>query len=163
MLGPSLKSVPGCLVSMVPMLIGEPVAATPGLVPRHEVVALPVPPLPAAALDVLADPLPAALELLLPLLPHPASASSASMAPTASSARDRGTTYLMLTALLSSKVCGRTSRSARSCAHSSRGASCMQDGANPPIIDVPTACLKVSCMQRPRPITLRPSLRRATR
>src|ERR1700755_1498087 len=139
MLGPSLKSVPGCLVSMVPMLIGEPVAATPGLVPHDEMLTLAVLPLPAAALDVLAEPLPAALELLLPLLPRPARAtraSSASMAPTASSARDRGTTYLMLTALLSSKVCGRTSRSARSCAHSSRGAFCLQDGANPPIIDV---------------------------
>src|ERR1700691_1228053 len=33
----SLKSVPGCLVSIAPMLIGVPVAATPGLVPQDEV------------------------------------------------------------------------------------------------------------------------------
>src|SRR6201992_631314 len=31
----SLKSVPGCLVLIAPMLFGVPVAATPGLVP-HE-------------------------------------------------------------------------------------------------------------------------------
>ena len=37
MFGPSVKSVPGCLVSIVPMLIGEPVAATPGLGPHDEV------------------------------------------------------------------------------------------------------------------------------
>src|SRR5271154_664662 len=33
----SLKSVPGCLVLIAPMLIGLPVAATPGLVPQAEV------------------------------------------------------------------------------------------------------------------------------
>src|ERR1700722_6475843 len=33
----SLKSVPGCLVLIAPMLIGVPVAATPGLVPQEEV------------------------------------------------------------------------------------------------------------------------------
>jgi hypothetical protein len=33
----SLKSVPLCLVSIAPMLIGLPVAATPGLVPQAEV------------------------------------------------------------------------------------------------------------------------------
>jgi hypothetical protein len=33
----SLKSVPGCLVLIAPMLIGVPVAATPGLVPQDEV------------------------------------------------------------------------------------------------------------------------------
>jgi hypothetical protein len=32
----SLKSVPGCLVLIAPMLIGVPVAATPGLVPQAE-------------------------------------------------------------------------------------------------------------------------------
>jgi hypothetical protein len=42
MLGPSLKSVPGCLVSIVPMLIGEPVALTPGLGPHDEVLVEPV-------------------------------------------------------------------------------------------------------------------------
>jgi hypothetical protein len=33
----SLKSVPGCLVLIAPMLIGVPVAATPGLAPQAEV------------------------------------------------------------------------------------------------------------------------------
>src|ERR1700733_4001862 len=33
----SLKSVPGSLVLIAPMLIGVPVAATPGLVPQDEV------------------------------------------------------------------------------------------------------------------------------
>ena len=34
----SLKSVPLCLVSIAPMLIGVPVAATPGFVPQADVV-----------------------------------------------------------------------------------------------------------------------------
>jgi hypothetical protein len=34
----SLKSVPFCFVLIAPMLIGVPVAATPGLVPQAEVV-----------------------------------------------------------------------------------------------------------------------------
>src|SRR5580692_2575604 len=37
----SLKSVPGCLVLIAPMLIGVPVAATPGLVPQDEVETVP--------------------------------------------------------------------------------------------------------------------------
>jgi hypothetical protein len=43
----SLKSVPGCLVSIAPRLIGVPVAATPGLVPHDEVETVPA----AAELD----------------------------------------------------------------------------------------------------------------
>jgi hypothetical protein len=79
MFGPSLKSVPGCLVSIVPMLIGVPVALTPGLGPHDEVSvdALELPEL----LDELELPLLAAgvlLELLL--LPHPASAAAATIA-----------------------------------------------------------------------------------
>jgi len=38
----SLKSVPGCLVLIAPMLIGVPVAATPGLVPQAVVEVVPV-------------------------------------------------------------------------------------------------------------------------
>ena len=38
MFGPSLKSVPGCLVSIVPMLIGVPVAFTPGFLPQADVL-----------------------------------------------------------------------------------------------------------------------------
>jgi hypothetical protein len=81
MFGPSLKSVPGCLVSIVPMLIGVPVAATPGFGP-HDDVSLDPPPLEleleppevdVALLDppLLAAALPPELELLL-LLPHAA-------------------------------------------------------------------------------------------
>src|SRR6202161_2693270 len=38
----SLKSVPGCLVLIAPMLIGVPVAATPGFVPHEDVETVPV-------------------------------------------------------------------------------------------------------------------------
>jgi hypothetical protein len=38
----SLKSVPGCLVLIAPMLIGVPVAATPGLVPHDDAETVPV-------------------------------------------------------------------------------------------------------------------------
>src|SRR5580700_357037 len=76
MFGPSLKSVPGCLVSIVPMLIGEPVAATPGLGPHEDVlvdaVLAAVVPL-VLELVALDAPLALLLELLLPLLPQPAS------------------------------------------------------------------------------------------
>ena len=37
----SLKSVPGCLVLIAPMLIGVPVAATPGFVPHEDVETVP--------------------------------------------------------------------------------------------------------------------------
>jgi hypothetical protein len=47
----SLKSVPGCLVLIAPMLIGVPVAATPGLVPQDEVETVPADEEPAAAGD----------------------------------------------------------------------------------------------------------------
>jgi hypothetical protein len=48
----SLKSVPGCLVSIEPRVIGVPVAETPGLVPQAEVAVVPVPPEADAELDV---------------------------------------------------------------------------------------------------------------
>jgi hypothetical protein len=101
MFGPSVKSVPGWWVSMVPMLIGVPVALTPGLGPHDETAAV-VPPLalppalvpvPAvldvAALEVVPPPAAELLELL-ELLPHPASASSATEATNASPIRIRG-------------------------------------------------------------------------
>jgi len=87
MFGPSLKSVPGCLVSIVPMLIGVPVAFTPGFGPHAEVSV--APPLlldavvapPALLLDAeVAAPPPPLLLLELLLLPQPASATSASAA-----------------------------------------------------------------------------------
>jgi hypothetical protein len=74
MFGMSVKSVPGCLVLIVPSTIGVPVALTPGLEPQAEV------PVEALALLVaeLDVPLDAALELvalllLLLLLPQAAS------------------------------------------------------------------------------------------
>src|SRR4051794_12703876 len=100
MFGPSLKSVPGCLVSIVPMLIGLPVAFTPGLGPHDEVSADP-PPL--ALLDAAVEPLelppdPPELLLLLLLLPQPArTASAATAASAARTTRIRGTTWNVLT------------------------------------------------------------------
>jgi hypothetical protein len=72
MFGPSLKSVPGCLVSIVPIRIGVPVAAWPGLVPHFEVstdVPELLPPLP---LELAALPPPGGALVLELLLPHPA-------------------------------------------------------------------------------------------
>jgi hypothetical protein len=96
MFGPSLKSVPGCLVSIVPMLIGVPVAFTPGFGPHEEVsvddpppLPVPVPALVALPLELVAPPPPPA-ELLL-LLPQPASAMSATTASNAKPNRTRGT------------------------------------------------------------------------
>jgi hypothetical protein len=83
MFGPSLKSVPGCLVSIVPMLIGVPVAATPGFGPHDDTSPEPPPlELEPPELDVAVDPPllaaapPPALELLL-LLPHAATNTAA--------------------------------------------------------------------------------------
>jgi hypothetical protein len=79
MLAWSVKSVPGCLVLMVPSLIGLPVAATPGLGPHEEVFVLAAPLLVVALDELDAAPLAALLLLLLLellVLPHPASASS---------------------------------------------------------------------------------------
>src|SRR5437588_4032248 len=91
MFGPSLKSVPGCLVSIVPMLIGVPVAFTPGLVPHFEVSTEPPldpveVPLDAALLLVLPPP-PLLLELLL--LPHPARTVKTTTATSATLTRTR--------------------------------------------------------------------------
>src|SRR5947209_20584814 len=65
----SVKSVPGCLVLVVPRLIGLPVAATPGLGPHDEVLLEAL----LALVDAveLAAGLEPLVELLL-LLPQPA-------------------------------------------------------------------------------------------
>ena len=70
MFGLSVKSVPGCLVSIVPMLIGVPVALTPGFGPHDEVsVDAPAAVAVLVALDgARAPPAVALLELLLLLL-----------------------------------------------------------------------------------------------
>ena len=79
----SVKSVPGCLVLIVPRFIGVPVAATPGFGPHEDVVEAVVVVLEAVEvvevveLDVLTA---AALELLLELPPHPTSAAEPSSA-----------------------------------------------------------------------------------
>ncbi len=72
MFGPSLKSVPGCLVSIVPMLIGVPVAVTPGLGPHDVMLTAVPPPLDELAAVLVLPPAAALLELLLELLPQPA-------------------------------------------------------------------------------------------
>jgi hypothetical protein len=82
----SLKSVPFCFVLIAPMLIGVPVAATPGLVPQAEVLVV-------LALELLdADELLAGGELLeldeLELL-QAARTPSESAASVASSIRER--------------------------------------------------------------------------
>jgi hypothetical protein len=103
MFGPSLKSVPGCLVSIVPMLIGVPLAATPGFGPHFDVSV--EPPLLEAvvALDALDVPLLAAgaadVELLL--LPHPASTAAPTNAASTMIVRTRRTcSYITLTCVL---------------------------------------------------------------
>ena len=94
MFGPSLKSVPGCFVSIVPMLIGDPVAATPGFGPHFDVSTepelepvLPVLALDEAELEVELPPPPA--ELLLELLPQPARTSNPSTVNSARPVRRR--------------------------------------------------------------------------
>ena len=111
MFGPSVKSVPGWWVSIVPMLIGEPVAATPGFDPQDDVpVETGVPELElelelATADDVvLLELLPVLLVLLLLLLPHPASAISESAANRASATRLCGMRCVVLTDCLLSSV-----------------------------------------------------------
>src|SRR5437763_7737725 len=98
MFGPSLKSVPGCLVSIVPMLIGVPVAFTPGLGPHFDVSVEPPlddpPPLALVELEAPALP-PAALELLL-LLPQPASTAAPISAASAITVRRRSAWWNIL-------------------------------------------------------------------
>jgi hypothetical protein len=91
MFGPSLKSVPGCLVSIVPILIGEPVAFTPGLGPQDDVSVEP-PELDELELEAPEPALFAAAVLLeLLLLPHPARITTAMIAASATDSRVRGT------------------------------------------------------------------------
>ena len=105
MFGPSLKSVPGCLVSIVPIGIGVPVALTPGFLPHADVLLLALVELALVVALVLAAPLGAALELvlLLPLLPQPASRRTA---PTSTASamlvRRRSGLSSVLTSVLSS-------------------------------------------------------------
>src|SRR5690349_21614540 len=67
---PSVKSVPGCLVTIAPTLIGEPVAFVPGLVPHFVTSAA------AFAVVVLPPPPPLAdVVLSLLLLPHAATST----------------------------------------------------------------------------------------
>jgi hypothetical protein len=96
MLGPSEKSVPGCLVSIVPTLIGVPVAATPGFGPHDEVSTL--------ELLELLEPELAAAPLLLDelLLPHPTRTSIPDTAASTTISRVRGHSWNFLTSLSSS-------------------------------------------------------------
>jgi hypothetical protein len=91
MFEPSVKSVPGCLVLIVPSLIGVPVAFTPGLGPHDEVLTV-------VALELLLvdPPLEAALLLELLLLPQPASAINPIIAANAAPSRRPGTCLCIL-------------------------------------------------------------------
>jgi hypothetical protein len=129
MLAWSVKSVPGCLVLIVPRLIGLPVAATPGLGPHElrleltvvvvEVVVVEVDVLaevPEGVVVVLVDGelvcvLPdVVLVVVLPeLLPHPASATATAMHVTAPKSRPRGGTRSVFTSPSSNLGPARTS------------------------------------------------------
>jgi len=93
MFGPSLKSVPGCLVSIVPMLIGVPVALTPGFLPHADVLVdalvLAVVPLALELVALEAGALLELVELLELLLPHAASSSAAPTSAASASMRTR--------------------------------------------------------------------------
>jgi hypothetical protein len=104
MFGPSLKSVPGCLVSIVPMLIGVPVAFTPALGPHDEVSVDALLELPELLDELELPPLlaPGALLVLLLLLPHPARIAAPKTAASATNRRTRGTYSNNLTDLSSS-------------------------------------------------------------
>src|SRR5215469_11791841 len=108
MFGPSLKSVPGCLVSIVPMLIGVPVAATPGFEPQLDVSLELL--LELAAVELVLELAAAVLELAgaaadddveLLLLPHPASTAAPMSAASAITVRRRSAClYITLTFVL---------------------------------------------------------------
>ena len=104
MFGPSLKSVPGCLVSIVPMLIGVPVAAWPGLGPHYDVSTDAGRSSSSPADDDELEPPPAAelLELLFEL-PHPARIAAPTIAAiSAAISRVRGECLCILNDLSSS-------------------------------------------------------------
>jgi hypothetical protein len=107
MLPISVKSVPGCLVLIVPRLIGVPVALTPGFGPHDDVAVLAAALLllvPAAELDELDVAAPPLAELLELLEPHPASATRASAASNAKPTRIRDTTSKILIDVSSPRV-----------------------------------------------------------
>jgi hypothetical protein len=87
----SVKSVPGCLVAIPPIRIGDPLALVPGLVPHCDVSTLE----PLELLELLALlEAPAALELELELdllLPHAARTIVTPTAAMARMSRTRGT------------------------------------------------------------------------
>jgi hypothetical protein len=101
MFGPSEKSVPGCLVSIVPTLIGEPVAATPGFGPHFEMSTLEPEPLEPLEPDVLELVLGAAGLLLVELLPQAARTSAPDTAASKTISRMRGHSWNFLTSLSS--------------------------------------------------------------
>ena len=86
----SLKSVPFCFVLIAPMLIGVPVAATPGLVPQADVLTvLPLALLDADAEELALDDVLVEVVLELELLLQAARTPSESAAIVASSIRER--------------------------------------------------------------------------
>jgi hypothetical protein len=62
----SLKSVPGCLVSIAPRFIGVPVAATPGFVPQADALTVGVEAVAEPAVDAGVPPVLDELRLLQP-------------------------------------------------------------------------------------------------
>jgi hypothetical protein len=101
MFGPSVKSVPGWWVSIVPMLIGVPVALTPGFDPQAEapvLALLDVDPVPVLAGVLLPDP---DVLLLLFELPQPASANTPTIAAITAASRTCRPWWYILTCLSS--------------------------------------------------------------
>ena len=82
MLAPSVKSVPGCLVTIAPTLIGEPVAFVPGFFP-HFVTS-------SAVLAVVELPPPPPLDVVLSLLLLPHAATSTDRPATSTSNASAG-------------------------------------------------------------------------
>jgi hypothetical protein len=79
----SLKSVPGCFVSIAPRLIGVPVAATPGFVPHADVLTVGVEAVALGGADAPPLELPALVELRLlhpPITPLTANTATATAA-----------------------------------------------------------------------------------
>jgi hypothetical protein len=102
MLAMSVKSVPGCLVTIVPSVIGVPVAAVPGLGPHDDVLvdALVVALVVVAEVDEAAGAAALVVVVVLELLPQPATKTTPRTAASGRPTRTRGKSWNILTDLL---------------------------------------------------------------
>jgi hypothetical protein len=103
MLAMSVKSVPGCLVTIVPSVIGVPLAATPALGPHDDVLVDAVVAVPVLVLVVDVDEAAGAAALVVVVLlelPQPATKSTPRTATSGRPSRTRGKSWLILTDVL---------------------------------------------------------------